>query len=192
MHNYKKHIIKKNIFHQYGPLKLLERVFSGACFSTRGVFEYYVWCTRSGVTQCTLFMVRYMCCDCICNTYCWYNICCFGHASVYICLHTVKLCITAGLLFPSQCLWNDLADPVFHGVGLVGLMSRANAFFLASAACSLFFYYCFPFFFFLSIGWYCRAVVVGLIGYKLLSAGLSLLTFFNNNIPLLSPYTKEG
>ena len=30
----------------------------------------------------------------------------------------------------SVSLWNDLADPVFDGVGLVGFMSRANAFLL--------------------------------------------------------------
>ena len=31
----------------------------------------------------------------------------------------------------SVCLWNDLSDPVFNGVGLVGFKSRANAFLLA-------------------------------------------------------------
>ena len=31
----------------------------------------------------------------------------------------------------SVSLWNDLADPVFDGVGLVGFMSRSNAFLLA-------------------------------------------------------------
>ena len=41
---------------------------------------------------------------------------------------------TAGLLFPSVSLWNDLADPVFDGVGLVGFKSRTNAFLLALAA----------------------------------------------------------
>ena len=39
---------------------------------------------------------------------------------------------TAGLLFPSQCpsIWNDLANPVFDGVGLAGFKGRANAFLL--------------------------------------------------------------
>ena len=32
---------------------------------------------------------------------------------------------------PSVSLWNDLADPVFDGVGLVGFKTRANAFLLA-------------------------------------------------------------
>ena len=31
----------------------------------------------------------------------------------------------------SVSLWNDLADPVFHGVGLAGFKSTANAFLLA-------------------------------------------------------------
>ena len=31
----------------------------------------------------------------------------------------------------SASLWNDIGDPVFHGVGLAGFKSRANAFGLA-------------------------------------------------------------
>ena len=31
----------------------------------------------------------------------------------------------------SVSLWNELADPVFDGVGLMGFKSRANAFLLA-------------------------------------------------------------
>ena len=31
----------------------------------------------------------------------------------------------------SVCLWDDLSDPVFDGVGLAGFKSRANAFLLA-------------------------------------------------------------
>ena len=37
----------------------------------------------------------------------------------------------ARYLFPGQCLWNDLSDPMFDGVGLAGLKSRANDFLLA-------------------------------------------------------------
>ena len=44
---------------------------------------------------------------------------------------------TAVLLFPSESLWNDLADPVFDGVRLAGFKSRANAFLLTYAALSL-------------------------------------------------------
>ena len=39
---------------------------------------------------------------------------------------------TAGLLLPLWVsLWNDLANPVFDGVGLEGFKSRANAFLLS-------------------------------------------------------------
>ena len=38
---------------------------------------------------------------------------------------------TAGLLFPSLSLWNDLGDPVFDGVGPAGFKSRANTFLFA-------------------------------------------------------------
>ena len=34
----------------------------------------------------------------------------------------------------SVSLWNDLADPVFDGVGLTGFKSRANDFLLSQAA----------------------------------------------------------
>ena len=37
----------------------------------------------------------------------------------------------------SVSLWNDLANPVFAGVGLAGFKSRANARLLAKAALSL-------------------------------------------------------
>ena len=56
----------------------------------------------------------------------------------------------------SVSLWNDLGDSVFDGVGLAGFKIRA--------ACSLFVSYTFPFLFFHSMGWYCRAGVFGLIG----------------------------
>ena len=37
----------------------------------------------------------------------------------------------------SVSLWNDLASPVFNGVGLAGFKSRVNAFLLAKAALTL-------------------------------------------------------
>ena len=39
--------------------------------------------------------------------------------------------LAAGPYSLSVCLWNDLASPVFDGVGLAGFKSRANAFLLA-------------------------------------------------------------
>ena len=59
-------------------------------------------------------------------------------------------------------LWNDLGDPVFDGVGLVGSKIKADAFLLAMAACSICVFDYFPFLFFVSIGWYCGAGVSGL------------------------------
>ena len=46
-------------------------------------------------------------------------------------LLAVELLSTREPLCPSQCIfWNDLCYPVFDGVGLVGIKSRANAFLL--------------------------------------------------------------
>ena len=56
-------------------------------------------------------------------------------------------------------LWNNLANPVFDGVGLVDFKSRANA----------------------VLGWYCGAEVFGLIGCISLYLSVGLPTFFNNN-----------
>ena len=78
-------------------------------------------------------------------------------------------------------LWNDLADPVFDGVGLASFRSRANAFLLPLAALSIWSSTLFPFLFFLSIGWYCGAGVFELIGCTSLSLSLALPTFFINN-----------
>ena len=42
------------------------------------------------------------------------------------------LVLKHNFFFPiTVSLWNDLADPVFDGVGLVAFKSRANAFLLA-------------------------------------------------------------
>ena len=44
-------------------LRLLDRIVSGATFLTGGIalWQYYVCCTRSGVTRCTLFVVLFLC-----------------------------------------------------------------------------------------------------------------------------------
>ena len=88
--------------------------------------------------------------------------------------------------FISLSLWNDLADPVFDGVGLAGFKSRANDFLLALAACSLFVSYGFLFLFFLPRGWYCGAGVFGLKVCKLFFPALQyqhlwiiIITVFN-------------
>ena len=59
-------------------------------------------------------------------------------------------CITSQyhrtLVSVSVSLWNDLADPMFDGVGLAGFKSRANTFLLTYASISSL-YYSLPLFF---------------------------------------------
>ena len=102
--------------------------------------------------------------------------CCFGCSTVYICASLLRnLAVPQDFYSLAVSLWNDLADSVFDGVGLVGFKSRANAFYWPR---SLFIFYCFPCLFVLSLGSYCGAGVIGLIGCKLLSPSLALPTFF--------------
>ena len=51
----------------------------------------------------------------------------------------------------SVFLWNDLADPLFGGVGLAGHKSMANTFFIGLGCSPLLSSTIFPFLFFLSI-----------------------------------------
>ena len=78
-------------------------------------------------------------------------------------------------------LLNDLGEPVFNGVGQTGIKSKTNPFLIAWAARSHFVFYCFPFFIFLSISWYCEALVVRLNWCISLSPSLALLTFNYND-----------
>ena len=67
-------------------LKLLDCVISGAWFLTMGVFsvtlqisdlwQYYVWCIKSGVTKFTLFMALYLShmCHCMLHAVLWSHI----------------------------------------------------------------------------------------------------------------------
>ena len=82
----------------------------------------------------------------------------------------------------SMSLWNDLADPVFDGVGLAGFKTRANYFFIGVSFTihTIFFFY-FSFFLLSVFGWYCGAGVFGCIGCISLSLSLALPTSFNNN-----------
>ena len=69
------------------------------------------------------------------------------------------------ILLLSLSLWNDLADPVFDGVRLTGFKNRANALLLGYKLLDpILSFTIFPFLFFLSIGWYCGAMVFRLIG----------------------------
>ena len=154
-------------------LKLQDRAVSGAWFLTGGVFECDIAHRRSVGVLCMLYKIR-------CNQMHPLNDALPG---LY-----VPMRVTVGVLVahrytyaPSRCrtsqyhrtfvplsvtLWNDLADPVFDGLGLACFKSRANAFLFAKAALSLLqsSNTIFPFLFFLSIGWLCGAGVFGLIG----------------------------
>ena len=152
-------------------LKLLDRAVSGAWFLTGGVFERDISHRRSVAVLCMLDKIRsnpvhplngalpglyvpvritrgalvahcYTCAPPRCRT--------FQYSRTFIPF--------------SVSLGNNLANPVFNGVGLAGLKSRANAFYwpklLYPYYSLLLFLY---FFFFLSIGWYCGPGVLGLI-----------------------------
>ena len=119
-------------------LKLLDRVVNGACFLTGGGLDCDLAHRRSVAGLCMLFKIR-------------------GNPmhplSGALPVPYVPVRVTRGALVAhrntyappryrtsqyyrtfipfSVSLWNDLADPVFDGVGLAGFKSRANAFLLA-------------------------------------------------------------
>ena len=118
--------------------KLLEPVVSGASFLTEGVFECDLAYRRSVGVLCMLYNIR-------CNPlhplygplpvpYVPVRVTC-GAVIAYPCTYAPPRCRTSQYsrtFIPlSVSLWNDLRDPVFDSVGLVGFMSRANIFLLA-------------------------------------------------------------
>ena len=119
-------------------LKLLDRVVSGVCFLAGGLLECDLAHRRSVAVLCMLYKIR-------CNP---------KHPlSGALPGPYVPVRITRGALVahrfsyaPPRCrtsqyprtfvpfsvsLWNDLCDPVFDGVGLVGFQSWASSFVLA-------------------------------------------------------------
>ena len=64
---------------------------------------------------------------------------------------------------------------------LGGFENKANVFYFAEAAGSLFVFYCYPFLLFLSMGWYYAAGVFRLIGCLALSSCFAFPTILNNN-----------
>ena len=105
------------------------------------LWQYYVCCTRSGVTRCTLFMVLFLCRMCRCG---FTRRC--DRTSVHLCTSSQYRRTFIPL---SVSLWNDLSDPVFDGVGLAGFKSRANAFLLAKLLAHFLSPPVFPFFSFI-------------------------------------------
>ena len=109
-------------------LKLLDRAVSGARFLT--------WCEfvcdiahRRSVAVMVLYKTR-------CSTEHLYGALPGPYVPVRLWPHIGTLMrriaaeprSTTGLLFLSFSLWNDLANPIFDGVGLAGFKGRANAF----------------------------------------------------------------
>ena len=119
-------------------LKLLERVVSGANFLTVVVFECDLAHRRSVAVLCMLYKIR-------CNPmYPIYHALPVPYVPVLVIRGAViahRYTYVPPLQRTSQyirtfiplavSLWNDLSDPVFDGVRLAGLKTRANAFLLA-------------------------------------------------------------
>ena len=119
-------------------LKLLDLAVSGARFLTGGVFECDIAHRRSVAVLCILYKIR-------CNQMHPLN---GALPGPYVPVRVTRgaLVVHRYTYAPPRCrtsqysrtfiplsvsLWNDPADPVFDGVGLAGLKSRANAFLLA-------------------------------------------------------------
>ena len=118
-------------------LKLLDRAVSGARFLTGGVFECDISHRRSVAVLSMLYKIR-------CNQVHPLNGALPGPyvpawvtrgalvAHRYTCAPPRCRTLQYSRTFiPFVSLWNDLANPVFDGVGLAGFKSRANASLLA-------------------------------------------------------------
>ena len=124
--------------------KLLDRAVSGARFLTGGMFQCDTAHRRSVAVLCMLYKIR-------CNPVHPLNGALPGpyvparvtrgalvaHRNTYAPPHCRTLQFSRTFIPFSVSLWNDLASPVFDGVGLAGFKSRANASLLAQAALSL-------------------------------------------------------
>ena len=119
-------------------LKLLDRAVTGARFLTGGVFECDIAHRRSVAVLCMLYKIR-------CKAMHPLNgalpgpslpvrVTC-GALVTHQFTYAQPSCRTSQysrtFILISVSLWNDLANPVFDGVGLAGFKSRANALLLA-------------------------------------------------------------
>ena len=115
-------------------LKLLDRAVSGAQFLTGGVFECDIAHWRSAAVLCMLYKIRcnplHPLNDELPGPYVPVRVTC-GALVTYRDTYALPRCRTWQYRRTFVPLWNDLADPAFDGVGLVGFKSRAKAFLLA-------------------------------------------------------------
>ena len=95
------------------------------------LWQYYLWCIRSGVTDAPYYGVLPV-------PYCPASYTMWLHSLLGSFIGILTRLLAAGLavpldfyLFPSQCLWNDLADPVYDGVGLAGFKTMVIVFILS-------------------------------------------------------------
>ena len=119
-------------------LKLLDRAVSGARFLTGCVSECDISHRRSVAVLCMLYKIR-------CSPVHPLNGALPGpyvpvrvtrgalvaHRSIYAPPSCRTLQYSSTFIPFSMSLWNDLANPVFDGLGLAGFKSRANATLLA-------------------------------------------------------------
>ena len=116
---------------------LLVRAVSGASFLTGGVFECDLAHRRSVAVLCMLYKIR---CNPMHPLYGALPVPCVpvrvkrGAVIAHRYTYGPPRCRTSKyrmtFIHLSVSLWNDLSDPVFHGVGLAVFKIRANAFLL--------------------------------------------------------------
>ena len=141
-------------------------------------WQSFVCFMRSGVIRCTLLLVLYLnsMCQCGLHGVLW------SHIGTLMHRLAAEPCCTAGLLFPSRYPSRTILLTAYSMVW-DWRVSRAEKMLLywPKLLYPTIVFYSFPFFFFLSIGWYCGAWVFGLIGCTSHSVSLALPTFLNNN-----------
>ena len=119
-------------------LKLLDRAVIGARFLTGGVIECDIARRRSGAVLCMLYKIRCKPMHPLSGALPGQNVPVLvtrGAQVVHRYTYAPPRCRTSQYsrtFIPiSVSLWNDLANPVFDGVGLAGFKSKVNAFLLA-------------------------------------------------------------
>ena len=156
-------------------LKLLDRVVSSTLFLTKGVFDYDIahrrsvailcmpYKIRTVVTRCTLFVVLYLCCLCQCELHAVLNLVERRYTYEPPRCRTSQYC---RLWLPCQSLGGTICLTPYSMVWDCRVSRAWPMFFIGWNWSFNIVFYCFPCFSFLSIGWYCGAVVFGLIGCK--------------------------
>ena len=132
-------------------LRLLDRPVSGASFLTGvclsvilhivDLWQYYVCCTRSGVTRCTLLMVLFLCHMCRCGLHA-----ALAHRYTYAPPRCRTSQYSRTFILFSVFLWKDFSDPVFDAwCGTGGFQEQGQLIFIGLAARSHMYPPVFPF-----------------------------------------------